>query len=203
MHIRECSCKLTGWSFQQVPVWQLREGAAKLKMKNDYNDEIDLPLCTPETVGLAIAAQQRKVSKSGRDLKGVDLSGIDFRGLDFRACNFEKANLAGANLDGCDLRETNMKNAIFSTGFLAPTLGEGVELQRWEHAQTAWKQWENRTNGQRPTEVASMQGVLLGGADLSQAVLQGVNMSRVDGQKTDAFKAVCLVKAHLQGVILM
>ena len=181
----------------------MREGAAELKMNDEDDVEIDLPLCTPETVGLAIAAQQRKVSKSGRDLEGVDLRGIDFRGLDFRACNFENAKLAGAKLDGCDLRETNMKHAIFSTGFVGPTLEENEDLdERIRERRILWDKWENGTNGQRPTVVASMQGVLLGGADLSQAVLQGVNMSRVDGQKTDAFKAVCLVGAHFQDVIL-
>ena len=141
-------------------------------------------MCTPETVGLEIAAQQRKVSKSGRDLQGLDFRGLDFRGLDLRGCNFEGANLVGAKLDGCDLRETKMRNAVLSTGFLPPTPGDKY-----------WEEWGRGTN-------TSMQGVLLAGADLCEAVLQGVDMSRSDGQKTDELKAVCLHKAHLQGVNL-
>jgi len=172
--------------------WQLREGAVDLKLYDVHgNEKSELPVCTPETVGLEIAAQQRKVSKSGRDLQGVDLCGLNFRGLNFRGCNFEGANLVGTKLDGCDLRETNMRRAILSTGFLPPTPGD-----------KCWEEWGRGTNGQKATEVASMQRVLLAGAKLSETVLQGVDMTGSDGQKTHELEAVCLNHAHLQGVIL-
>jgi len=162
-----------------------------------------LPVCTPETVELEIAAQQRKVSKSGRDLQGVDLRGINFRGLDFRACNFEKANLAGAKLDGCDLRETNMKCAILSTGFLPPTTGDG------DNCYKCWVNFDKGTNGQKATTVVSVESALLAGVNLSGAFLQGVDMSRVEGGGNKDIDSsvfdpqrVLLVGAHLQDAIL-
>jgi len=46
--------------------------------------------------------------------------------------------LVGAKLDGCDLRETRMKKAIFSTGFLAPTPGD-----------KCWQEWEDYLYAER------------------------------------------------------
>ena len=74
---------------------------------------------------------------------------MDLRGLDLRGAKLRGVMLAGAQLDYCDLREAEMKEVVWSVGFLAPT-GEKKPLE-------LWREWRGDQNGRQPAQRATLK----------------------------------------------
>lgn len=163
---------------------------------------------------------------SGTDLKNVDLRGIYLSGVDLSEANLQevdlrqadlsKANLRGAvltntNLRGAKLNQTQLRGVDLSTVNLLETeliradlIGANLSGAKLEGANltSAFLGGANLkgvnlgTSSLSKNTVTSLHFALLGGADLSETNLKGVNLIGADLGNAK------LIEADLQGVDL-
>ncbi|MEU6867045.1 pentapeptide repeat-containing protein [Streptomyces sp. NPDC046876] len=143
----------------------------------------------------------RKADLSGSDLHDSKLDEFDFEEADFSSADFSDAWLTRSDLHNTTAMFANFTNATFVGSDLSGTRMDSANLTGAFFSEAAGKMWVGKGSSEHTVGSANLTAAILPGVNFTRADLRGVNLKKAwlgGANFTDAN----LTGANLQGATL-